>query len=232
MAHPSPTGPRGRPTDGMASSACPLPASPIASCVREIAYALADELVFTNENQMEFMLATARIGRRRRRAEGRDRTAPHLAERFLLHGRVRLSVRTTSSTSLLRQLLYATRGLDDVLGAIAALDEWSQSRLRYTSSPQARGATHSAEALGIGPSCGSARTCGFLEFLNLTAQFDCLFVTTRLTEAATRTSVPAVEVVRLPGQRHRGVGRRSRRQPAHPAGPCVPLGGRRRGGGQ
>jgi hypothetical protein len=174
--------------EGMARLGLPVPASPNSFVwCEEIAYALADELVFTNENQMEFMLGYCSDPDVAEMARKKAVIAPHptLPSEFYSMAEYDYPLEDDLVHVAYFGNFYATRGLDDVLGAIAALDEWSQSRLRvhvFTTKPEELRSR--AEALGIGPSVRVGPYVRFLEFLNLTAQFDCLFVNDAVTEGS------------------------------------------------
>jgi glycosyltransferase involved in cell wall biosynthesis len=171
---------------GMRTRGLPLPRS--RNCFvwcEELAYALADELIFTNEDQMEHMLgycsnrSVADAARRKARIDPHPTLPTHFYsmiqhEYALDDGRVHLAYFGN---------FYATRGLDDVLRAIARADVGTRDRLRlhvFTSRPAELELR--ASALGVSECVRVGPYVRFLEFLNLSTKFDCLIVNDAATD--------------------------------------------------
>jgi poly(ribitol-phosphate) beta-N-acetylglucosaminyltransferase len=165
---------------GMAKAGLPLPSTrnSFVWC-EEIAYALADELYFTNKNQCEYMLSYCSNPELAALARAKAVIAPQptLSEDFyhMLHKDYPLDPHKVHLAYFGN--FYATRGLDDVLVAIARHGRHLRSRLRihvFTTKPTVL--AQRAEELGI-PDCVVAGPyVRYLEFLNLTTRFDCLIV--------------------------------------------------------
>jgi hypothetical protein len=165
---------------GMRRAAMPLPAS--RNCFvwcEEIAYALADQLVFTNEHQMEYMLGYCSNAALAATARRKATIDPHpiLSRQFYAMVE-RDYVRRADSVHLAYfGNFYPTRSLDDVLVAMAALDLRLRDRLRlhvFTANP--KDLERRAGALGISDCVEVEPYVRYLEFLNLTTKFDCLIV--------------------------------------------------------
>jgi glycosyltransferase involved in cell wall biosynthesis len=169
----------------LTSRGLPVPASD--NCFtwcEEIAYGLADKILFTNVNQLEYMLSYcsrpefADIARTKAVIDPQ----PTLPDQFYMM--------VDHDYPLADQLVhlayfgnfYATRGMDDILVAIAEADEWIRRHLRlhvFTSKPtelQLR-----AEQLGISDVIAVGSYVRYLEFLNLSTRFDCLIVNDAIT---------------------------------------------------
>lgn len=154
--------------------------------LEEIPYLLADRLVFTNPNQLEHMLSYADpavVDSVRAKAV----VAPHpTLDRHLYD----IAPSPYALDPKLVNLayfgnFYETRGLDDLLTAIAQSGADVRDRIRlhvFTSKPQPL--AEAAEQLGIAAHVAAGPYVGFLEFLNLTTRFDCLIVN----DASTRDS--------------------------------------------
>lgn len=165
---------------GLRRAGLPIPRS--RNCFvwcEELAYALADELIFTNENQMEYMLGycanpeLAEVARKKAVISPHPTLPPEFysmvdSDYHLEAGRVHIAYFGN---------FYANRSLDDVLAAIAKCDPQTRERLRlhvFTSKPA--GLRQRAMDLGVGKSVRVSPYVPYLEFLNLTTKFDCLLV--------------------------------------------------------
>lgn len=154
--------------------------------VETLPYALADELLFTNENQRDLMLS--RIGDEALAARARERAvvSPHpgLPPEFY---------QLTQPDEVLdpgrRHIgyfgnFYATRSMAGVVTALSALPTDLQQRLQldvYTSKPEAL--TSALAALGMrGADLVRARPfVGYLDFLALSTRMDALLINDALT---------------------------------------------------
>jgi glycosyltransferase involved in cell wall biosynthesis len=174
--------------DGLRRMGLPAPES--TNCFvwcEELAYALADELIFTNRNQLEYMLGYCSRPELVEIARAKAVVRPHptLPAEFysmadpdyhLEPGRVHVAYFGN---------FYATRGLDDVLRALTAIPEPTRARLRLhilTSRPD--DLRRRVAELDLTPTVRVGPYVRYLEFLALTKRFDCLLVN----DAATRDS--------------------------------------------
>jgi hypothetical protein len=171
---------RDRLRKGMRAAGLPMPASP--NCLvwaEELTYALADELLFTNANQLELMLGyctnpdVADAARRKAVISPHPTPPPHLyAMSEVDHPRDPDAVNLAYFGDF-----YPNRGLDDVLRALAAAPPTARARLRlhvFTRKP-AEPRRRAAE-LGLDGHVVLAPFVGYLDFLRLTTMFDCLVV--------------------------------------------------------
>ncbi|MGH3682646.1 MAG: hypothetical protein ACRDT2_20635, partial [Natronosporangium sp.] len=150
----------------------------------EVAYALADELIFTNENQLDYMLSYCAdpglVELVRRKAV----VSPHptLPEDFYSIVAPDYPLEPELAQLAYFGVFYATRGLDDVLRAVAGSDPSTRERVRvhvFTSKP---GPLRNRVAeLGIGSLVRVGGYVDYLAFLNLTTRFDCLVVNDAVT---------------------------------------------------
>jgi poly(ribitol-phosphate) beta-N-acetylglucosaminyltransferase len=165
----------------------------------QIAYHLADELLFTNQNQLRVMVEQCPPQLRDQvRAKAVVSPQPVLPERF--YRAVEVEDRTEPGVCTIGYFgaFYATRGLGEILDALSRLDADTLDRLRldiFTGGIDAvqaalRGKSY-ARAVRVFP------YRPYLEFLALTTRYDVLLVNHGIT--APGQSLPAVEVQRLPG---------------------------------
>lgn len=143
-----------------------------------VAYALADEILFTNRNQMEFMLADVEpelADRVRARARCEHHPVPEPAlyqveqrDYDLAPGRVNVAYFGA---------FYATRGLTEVVHALASLDQASRDRIAFhvfTGDPATL--AEQVAALGLGDVIRVNGHVPYLECLNLTTRMDVLLI--------------------------------------------------------
>jgi hypothetical protein len=176
--------------DGLHSLGLPVPDS--TNCFvwcEEVAYALADELIFTNENQLECMLGYCANRELAETARKKAVIAPHptLATEFYSIVNSDYPLDDDVANLAYFGVFYATRGLGDVFTAIARCDPHTQANLQvhvFTTDPQPL-RQRTAE-LGIERVVRVGQYVGYLEFLNLTTRFDCLIVN----DTATREYLP------------------------------------------
>lgn len=149
------------------------------------AYVLADEVLFTNVNQREYMLglcpeAVADMVR------AKSVIAPHptLPASFYSMQQPEYLIPPDRVNIAYFGNFYATRGLDDLLVAIAGLAAGHREKVClhvFTTTPddlRRRGAELDLDRqLRVGP------YFGFLDFLNLTTRFDCLLVNDAITDS-------------------------------------------------
>ena len=153
-----------------------------------VAYVLADEVLFTNVNQRDYMLGCC-PGRVADMVSAKSVIAPQptLPPRFYTLQQPDYPIPPDRINIAYFGNFYATRGLDDLLVAMAGLPESLRMRIClhvFTSTPGAlrdRGSELGlTEQLRIGP------YVGYLDFLNLTTRFDCLLVNDAVTDPEVR----------------------------------------------
>ncbi|MDI1460071.1 glycosyltransferase [Catellatospora sp. KI3] len=167
-----------------------LPVPPGDNCFRwceEIAYALADQLVFTNVNQFEYMMSYCSDPKLVElvRSKAVISPQPTLGPEFYQMGQRSYPLDPELVHLAYFGNFYATRGLDDVLVAVQLAPEEIRSRLRvhvFTSKPEVLAGR--AEELGIADNIVAGPYVRFLEFLNMTTKFDCLIVNDAVTEGS------------------------------------------------
>lgn len=150
----------------------------------EITYALADELIFTNRNQLEYMLGYCSSPKLAALARAKAVIAPHPTLPSPFYAMVDHPYRLDEDIVHLAYFgnFYATRGLDDVLVALAKLDQPTRQRVRvhvFTTKPEEL--RRRASELGIEECVLVGPYVRYLEFLNLTTKFDCLIVNDAVT---------------------------------------------------
>lgn len=165
---------------GMRRRDLPLPRVPDSLVwAEELAYALADEIVFTNDHQRDYMLSYCSRADLARAARARSTVSPHptLPPEFyrmvecdhpLEDGLVHLGYFGN---------FYANRGPGTLLAALAALDRRTRARVRvhvFTTRPQE--VAREAADRGVAGSVEVGPYLGYLEFLNLTTRLDALVV--------------------------------------------------------
>jgi hypothetical protein len=150
----------------------------------EVTYALADELIFTNENQMEYMLGYCSNPEVATIARKKAVIAPHPTLPREFYSMVNHNYRFEADLIHLAYFgnFYATRGLDDVLAAVAGSDSWTRARLRvHVFTTKQAELERRAVELGVSDAVQVRPYVGYLEFLNLTTKFDCLIVNDAVT---------------------------------------------------
>ncbi len=147
-------------------------------------YVLADELVFTNKNQLQYMLSYAPDAALRGLVESKARIVPQptlpaayysMAEPPVVTEREKFNVAYFGS-------FYESRGLGDVLAAIARLDPSERRGLKlHVFSDQCDALRNDPSYEAIQDVVELAGLVGYLEFLALTNEFDCLLVCDAIT---------------------------------------------------
>ncbi|GAA5026114.1 hypothetical protein GCM10023258_19610 [Terrabacter aeriphilus] len=144
-----------------------------------LAYALADEVVFTNDNQRDLMLEDFPDRALAARAAERAVVRPHPVPSADLYGRVRTAYALETGVVHLGYfgVLYATRGLGEVVDALQRLDPATRARVRlhvFTRDPDQLAAAVAdaglADVVHVGP------YVGYLEYLDLCTRLDVLLV--------------------------------------------------------
>ncbi|GAA2755351.1 glycosyltransferase [Actinopolymorpha rutila] len=149
-----------------------------------LAYALADRLVFTNPNQLDYMLSYTPVPQIAATVREKAVISPHptLPPAFYAMADQTYSLEPGVAHVGYFGNFYATRGLGDVLTALAELDPATREKLRlhvFTGKADALRA-HVAE-LGIAELVRINPYVRYLAFLNLASKFDCLVVNDALT---------------------------------------------------
>jgi glycosyltransferase involved in cell wall biosynthesis len=153
----------------------------------ELTYALADQLVFTNENQMEYMLGYCSDPSLAHTARRKALIDPHptLPARFYTMVERDYSLEPGRTHLAYFGNFYATRGLDDVLTAIANADREIRDGVRlHVFTPTPEDLERRAGELGISKNVSVGPYVRYLEFLNLATKFDCLIVNDAVTAAS------------------------------------------------
>jgi hypothetical protein len=145
----------------------------------ELAYRLADRLVFTNESQLEYMLGYC--GDRDLAALARTKAVvrphPTLPTEFYAMAEYAYPLEPDLVHLAYFGTFYASRGLDEVLGAIARARPGVRGRLRlHVFTTRADHLRLRVSELGIGNEVRLRPYVRYLQFLNLTTRFDCLIV--------------------------------------------------------
>ena len=151
-----------------------------------VAYALADEIIFTNDNQRDYMLGYCRVSALAQRAwEHSVVTAqPTLPTAFYNQVRSNFPLDTTKYNVGYFGNFYATRGLDEILQACRLLTPEERRGIHFhifTATPNQL--ESAASALGIRETVTVYPYVPYLEFLSLTTRFDCLLINDASTEA-------------------------------------------------
>ncbi|MFC0007403.1 hypothetical protein [Micromonospora siamensis] len=145
----------------------------------ELTYVLADELIFTNPNQLEYMMSYCSDEKVAATARSKAVVSAHPTLPRDFYSMVDFDYPMSEGLIHLAYfgVFYATRGMDDVLAAVANAPEELRRKLRihvFTTKPAEL--DRRAAELGIADCIQVGPYVRFLEFLNLTTKFDCLIV--------------------------------------------------------
>lgn len=146
--------------------------------IEDATYALADEIIFTNENQRDYMLAMV-SPRLRQHALSTSRVRPHPVPPEYAYGLQDSGYSVSSSTVDIAYFgsFYSNRGLSDVLVAMRNLPAADRTLVRlhlFCSSPEAvRG---EVDGLGLSQNVVVNPYLPYLEFLSASRLFDALVV--------------------------------------------------------
>lgn len=163
----------------------PFESTSVMKCCEYVAYALADELLFTNVNQMGYMLSQPWIAPLRDRIESRAVIRPHptlppsfytIAEDTWSPSGNRISIGYFGS-------FYRTRGLDELLIALGQLDSARRKTLQldiYTGSQNELRQQIAREHLT--GTVAVHDTLPYLDFLARSRKYDFLLVNDTFTE--------------------------------------------------
>ena len=148
------------------------------------AYVLADELLFTNRNQLEYMKRYCPVSIADL-IEQKAVIAPHptLPPQFYDMVEQNYSFRRDVVNLAYFGNFYSTRGLDDILLAIAGLPvEMRQHTALHVFTSKPDELRHRTAQLDVDENVVVREYISFLRFLNLTTKFDCLIVNDASTE--------------------------------------------------
>jgi glycosyltransferase involved in cell wall biosynthesis len=177
-------------TKAMSEAGVTPPAEPdVPMAVELIAYALADEIVFTNQNQMEFMLGylddeeVADRVRTRSRWEHHPTPPPDL----YLECPARYDVPSDRVNVAYFGAFYATRGITEVVEALRALDAASRERVAFhVFTPDPSTLEREVDEHGLADVMVVNGHVPYLQCLNIAARMDVLLVN----DARTRQHYP------------------------------------------
>ena len=149
-----------------------------------IAYVFADRVVFTNPNQLEYMLSYAPVPEAAALAREKAVISPHPTLPPAFYSMVEQSYPLDGSLVHLAYFgnFYATRGLGDVLTALAGLEPSIRERIRlHVFTGKATELRKHMDELGIADLVVINPFVRFLAFLNMASKFDCLIVNDAVT---------------------------------------------------
>lgn len=142
-------------------------------------FALADHLIFTNENQRDSMLDGIASDRLRDEALAKTVVRRHPEPPRHAYSAVETSYRLPDGPINIGYFgaFYRNRSIDEVLVAIANLHVEEQRSIRlhvFSNSPEA--VSTAAAAVGVSPLVYSNKYLSYMEFLSVTTKFDYLLV--------------------------------------------------------
>lgn len=154
-----------------------------------MAHALADSLVFTNENQLEYMLAY-QPEEIQSLVRSKATVSPHpvLPNRFYERVPADLDLPTDRVNIGYFGSFYKTRGLSDVLEGIELLGDERRGVALHVFTGQADQATAEVRERGLEDLVSVRPYIGFLRFLAATREFHCLLVNDAATAGSHRAN--------------------------------------------
>lgn len=164
---------------GLAATSFDLPdGHNVPEFIEHLVYAIADEIVFTNHHQMEFMLEhvedPALVERVRARAVIRHH--PTLEQHFYELGAVDYPLDKTRVNIGYFGMFYASRSLTEVVDAISLLSRQERRRLTLHVFTRDPGALAKKLGRGLANVIRPTGYLPYLDFLAVTRQFDILLV--------------------------------------------------------
>lgn len=142
-----------------------------------LAMALADLLLFTNENQRDYMLSyqPPAVGEL---ARAKSAISPHPVPDYSLYHRAHSEHHLDETKVNIAYFgsFYATRGLGDVLDALEGLGEARETVRLHIFTNQIDHASNGIKARRLDDVVVVAQYVPYLEFLDLARRFDCLLV--------------------------------------------------------
>lgn len=147
--------------------------------VELLTYALADEIVFTNVHQRDYMLGYCEVPRLAERARSVSviRPQPTLPPRFYRLGTAAVSIPADRVNLAYFGNLYANRALEDVVHALGQLTAELRSEVRlsvFTATPDF--VTEQVTSRGLADVIDVRPYLPYLDFLGVLDRFDCLVI--------------------------------------------------------
>ncbi len=172
---------------GMVEAGFPQPEGlEVFDLAERVAYALADRVVFTNSHQRDYMLGYCPDRRLTDRVLGISEVSHHptLPPDFYDMGSAELFLDPTKVHIAYFGVFYSTRGLGEILEALSRLTHLERDRIRlHVFTPQPDALTLQVVRAGLAGVVKPRPFVGFLDFLQLTTEFDVLLVNDAATEA-------------------------------------------------
>lgn len=150
-----------------------------------LAYIFADEIIFTNQNQLKYMLDYFPIQSIKKMVEEKAKISPHptLSKEFYYIEKSNYKIDKNMVNIAYFGNFYSTRNLDELFISLSELDGNYRNFIRlhiFTSNPSKLKNELSSTSLNqnvyVNP------FVSFNEFLNLTTMFDCLVVNDAITQ--------------------------------------------------
>jgi len=144
-----------------------------------VAYILADELLFTNENQMQHMLSQAWVAPWRDRIAAKARFSPHPTPAPALYDLTPADCSLEANRVNIAYFgnFYKTRGLNDLLTAFGGVSAQDRAKLcLHVFSGEEAGLAQAIAEHGLEAEVRLQGRRPYFEFLNLSRQFDYLLV--------------------------------------------------------
>ncbi|MGN6251182.1 MAG: glycosyltransferase [Marmoricola sp.] len=154
--------------------------APLFEWAELVAYALADEILFTNEHQRDYMLGYCRDQRLAERARSISRVSPHptLPPEYYRMARAEHDLTGPGVVDIgYFGVFYATRVLTEVTRALAGLPMADRRRVRlHVFTDRAEQVKHEVTRAGLADVVRVRPYLPYLEFLELTTRMDLLLV--------------------------------------------------------
>lgn len=147
-------------------------------------YIFADEVIFTNNNQKQYMLENFPVKEVREIVEAKSRIKPHpiLPNEFYHKFESHYPLDTDLVNFAYFGSFYETRNLDDVYHALEHLEAHQDKYKLHIFTSNLKETKKTVKELPIQDNVVVNPFVSFLEFLNLTTKFDCLIVNDALTK--------------------------------------------------
>lgn len=147
-------------------------------------FALADEILFTNEHQRDFMIGALADQRLIDRVQARAVISPHPSPPAGMYSMTKPEYALDPGCRHIAYFgnFYATRGMDTVLDALAALPPHVRNQLRlHIFTNKAETLEKQSRRRGLQDHVVLGPFFGYLDFLAMTTRFDCLLVNDAVT---------------------------------------------------
>lgn len=162
----------------------PLPGSNTFEWAEVLAFALADEVLFTNPHQRDVMLALCHDPALAAQVEAKAVVSPHPTLPRSFYHRVRSDYALEEGRRHVGYFgnFYANRSMETVLDALAALPQGLRDRVTvHVFTNTADTMRRDPEVVALGRSLAVRPYVGYLEFLNLCTTMDALLVNDAVT---------------------------------------------------